>query len=59
VTVEYSRPDELADDHLIALLETERPGPAVLVSNDRALQQKAAGAGATIASSEQLLALIR
>jgi predicted RNA-binding protein with PIN domain len=59
VTVEYSRPDELADDHLIALLETERPGPAVLVSNDRDLQQKAAGAGATIASSEQLLALIR
>lgn len=59
VAVEYSRPEELADDHLIELLETRRGDSAVLVSSDRELQQRAAALGATAARSEQLLALIR
>jgi predicted RNA-binding protein with PIN domain len=59
VAVEYSRPDEPADDHLIAMLDADPSEPAVLVTNDRELQARAAALGATIASSDQLLALIR
>jgi predicted RNA-binding protein with PIN domain len=59
VAVEYSRPDEPADDHLIAMLEAEPSKPSVLVTNDRELRARAAALGATIASSDQLLALIR
>jgi predicted RNA-binding protein with PIN domain len=59
VRVEYSRPDEIADDHLIALLEALPTDPVVLVTSDRELQGRAARLQATIASSPQLLALIR
>jgi predicted RNA-binding protein with PIN domain len=59
VAVEYSRPDEPADDHLIAMLESGPSEPAVLVTNDRELRARAAALGATIAASDQLLALIR
>jgi predicted RNA-binding protein with PIN domain len=59
VRVEYSRPDEIADDHLIALLGGLPPDPVVLVTSDRELQRRAARLQATIASSPQLLALIR
>ena len=59
VVVAYSRPPEIADDHLVALLE-ERPNyPVIVVTNDRELQEKSVALGATIARSEQLLALIR
>jgi predicted RNA-binding protein with PIN domain len=57
--VEYSRPDEIADDHLIALLEALPPHPVVVVTNDRELQDRSRALGATIAGSQQLLALIR
>jgi predicted RNA-binding protein with PIN domain len=59
VEVEYSRPDEIADDHLIARLEGLPKFPVVVVTNDRELQRRAARLGATIATSNQLLALIR
>jgi predicted RNA-binding protein with PIN domain len=59
VAVEYSSPDEVADDHLIAMLEAAPTAPAVLVTNDRDLQERAGALGATIATSQQLLALIR
>ena len=59
VRVEYSRPDETADDHLVALLEAHPPEPVVLVTSDRELQTRAARLHATIATSPQLLALIR
>jgi predicted RNA-binding protein with PIN domain len=59
VRVEYSRPDETADDHLVALLEARPPDPVVLVTSDRELQGRAARLRATIATSPQLLALIR
>jgi predicted RNA-binding protein with PIN domain len=58
VMVEYSKPTESADDHIIALLEAGDE-TAILATNDRDLQQRAAALGATIATSNQLLALIR
>jgi predicted RNA-binding protein with PIN domain len=58
VEVEYSR-DEIADDHIVARLEELPPDPVVLVTNDKELQQRARRLGATIATSDQLLALIR
>jgi predicted RNA-binding protein with PIN domain len=59
VRVEYSKPDETADDHLVALLEAHPPEPVVLVTSDRELQRRGARLQATIATSPQLLALIR
>jgi predicted RNA-binding protein with PIN domain len=58
VVVEYSKPSESADDHIIALLEATE-GPTIVTTNDRDLQDRAAALGATIATSDQLLALIR
>ena len=59
IQVEYSKPDEIADDHLIALLEALPPDPVVVVTNDRELQDRARAVRATIATSDQLLALLR
>lgn len=59
VEVEYSRPDEIADDHLIAKLEGLPKHPVVVATNDRELQNRAARLGATVATSNQLLGLIR
>lgn len=59
VRVEYSRPPEIADDHLMALLGDMDAYPVILVTNDRELQGRAAELGATLARSQQLLALIR
>ena len=56
--VEYSA-GETADDHLIARLERLPQDPVILVTNDRELRQRAAALGATVASSDQLLALAR
>ncbi|MEA2486767.1 MAG: hypothetical protein QOF16_421 [Actinomycetota bacterium] len=59
VRIEYSRPDVIADDHLIAKLEGLPASPVIVATNDRQLQQRSAALGATIATSDQLLALIR
>ena len=59
VEVEYSRPDEIADDHLIAKLEGLPKWPVIVATNDKELQHRAARLGATIATSNQLLGLIR
>jgi predicted RNA-binding protein with PIN domain len=59
VRIEFSAPDEIADDHIVALVEGLPPDPIVLVTNDRELQDRARTLGATIARSDQLLALIR
>lgn len=59
VTVEYSRPDESADDHIVALVEGLPPVPVVVVTNDRELQARVAELDATVARSTQLLGLIR
>ena len=57
--VHYSAPDEIADDHLIGLIESMPPVPVVVATSDRELQERAASLGATVASSEQLLSLLR
>jgi predicted RNA-binding protein with PIN domain len=59
VRVEFSAPDEIADDHIVALVEKLPPDPVVVVTNDRELQGRVAALGATIARSDQLLGLIR
>jgi len=59
VAVEYSRPDEIADDHLVAKLEALPNWPVIVVTNDKELQGRARKLGATVARSDQLLALIR
>ena len=59
VKVEYSKPDEIADDHLIALLGSLPPDPVVVVTNDKELQHRARKKGATVAGSDQFLALKR
>jgi rRNA-processing protein FCF1 len=56
--VEYSA-GETADDHLIARLERLPPQPVIVVTNDKELQQRASALRATVASSDQLLALAR
>lgn len=59
VKVEYSKQDEIADDHLIAVLAALPPDPVVVVTNDRELQHRAKRKGATVAGSDQFLALRR
>lgn len=59
VRVEYSRPGEIADDHLIAKLASLPPDPVVLVTGDRELQERAGAEGATVAVAAQLLELAR
>ena len=56
VKVEYSKA-EIADDHIVALIERLPRWPVVLATNDRELQDRARAHGATIATSNQLLAL--
>ena len=59
VRVEYSRPGEIADDHLVAKLSSLPPHPVVLVTGDKELQDRARAEGATIAAAAQLLELAR
>jgi predicted RNA-binding protein with PIN domain len=59
VRVEYSRPPRSADDHLVGVLQDLPTHPVIVVTNDRELQGRARRHGATIATSGQLLALIR
>jgi predicted RNA-binding protein with PIN domain len=59
VAIEYSRASETADDHMVALLDRLPPDPVVVVTNDRELQDRTAARGATIATSDQLMGLIR
>lgn len=67
MTEEFSEPDrsgtgrdkDRADRHIIALLKKLPPHPVVLATNDRGLQDAAVRRRATIATSDQLLALLR
>ena len=58
VKVAYSKPPEIADDHLVALLGELPRHPVVVVTDDRELQQRCMALGATIARAEQLMSLI-
>ncbi len=57
--VVFSSADEIADDHIVALIESLPAVPLVLVTNDRELQSRASQHRATIARSTQLLGLFR
>ena len=67
LTEEYSEPDrsgtgtdkDRADRHIEQLLKDLPLDPVVLATNDRGLQDEAREQGATIASSDQILALLR
>lgn len=59
VKVEYSRPPESGDDHLVAWLASWPPDPVVVATSDKELQELCRKLGATIATSEQLLAALR
>jgi predicted RNA-binding protein with PIN domain len=59
LSVEYSKAGEIADNHIVALVESLPPVPVVVVTNDRELQDRVTTLGATAATSQQLLALLR
>ena len=67
LTEEYSEPDrsgagtdkDRADRHIVELLKQMPSDPVVLATNDKGLQEEARAQRATIASSDQLLALLR
>lgn len=59
VKIRYSKPPEIADDHIVELVRGLPPDPVVVVTNDRELQGRVAEHRATVATSDQLLALIR
>jgi predicted RNA-binding protein with PIN domain len=59
VKIEYSRPDEIADDHIVARVEELAPVPVVVVTSDRELQRRVGKLDATAATSPQLLELLR
>lgn len=59
VRIEYSAPDTTADDHVVSLLDGLSRHPVIVATNDRELQERARAEGATIATSPQLLALLR
>jgi predicted RNA-binding protein with PIN domain len=59
VRIQYSKPGVIADDHIVDLVEELPSDPIIVVTNDRELQGRVSRHHATIATSHQLLALIR
>lgn len=59
VKVEYSKADAIADDHIVELVRDLPPHPVVVATNDRELQGRVSELRATVATSDQLLALMR
>ena len=59
VTVEWSKEGEIADDYIIGRLEQLPNHPVIVVTNDKELQERARKLHATIATSQQLLRLLR
>lgn len=59
VVIEWSNAGQIADDYIITRLEELPEEPVVLVTNDKELQERGRALAATIATSQQLLALIR
>ena len=58
VKIEYSPSDVIADDVIVERVREAPPGPLIVATNDRELQQRVAAHGATVATSDQLLALV-
>ena len=59
VIVEWSNPGQIADDYIVGRIGELPQTPVVLVTNDKELQERARELDATIATSQQLLALLR
>ena len=59
VVIEWSNPGQIADDYIVGRMEELPQEPVVLVTNDKELQERGRALAATIATSQQLLALIR
>ena len=59
VVVEWSNENQIADDYIVERLEELPQEPVILVTNDKELQERGSELAATIATSQQLLALIR
>lgn len=59
VTVEWSHPGQIADDYIVGRLEQLPNHPVIVVTNDKELQERARKLHATIATSRQLLRLVR
>jgi predicted RNA-binding protein with PIN domain len=59
VRIEYSAPDVIADDHIVEMLQKLPSTPVIVATNDRELQGRVAKDGATVATSDQLLAVLR
>ena len=59
VVIEWSNPGQIADDYIVSRLEELPQEPVILVTNDKELQERGRALAATIATSQQLLALIR
>lgn len=59
VVVEWSNENQIADDYIVDRLEELPQEPVILVTNDKELQERGRELAATIATSQQLLALIR
>lgn len=59
VVIEWSNPGQIADDYIISRLEELPNEPVILVTNDKELQERGRELAATIATSQQLLALFR
>jgi len=59
VVVEWSNPGQIADDYIVHRLEELPQDPVILVTNDKELQGRGRSLDATIATSQQLLALLR
>ena len=58
VNVHYSK-GEIADDHLVGLVQRSPETPVVVVTSDRELTERVEEHGANVANSPQLLSLLR
>ena len=59
VKIEYSPSTVIADDVIVERVAEAPAGPLIVATNDRELQDRVAALGATVATSDQLLALVR
>lgn len=59
VRVVFTQEGEIADDRIVGILEELPQQPVVVATNDKELRERVGELGATIATSDQLLALLR
>lgn len=59
VKVVFTDEGEIADDAIVEMVEKMPPFPVIVATNDRELQERVTALGATVATSAQLLVLLR